>query len=359
MKVTVAGALAAKPWNGGEAWVRLSYILGLRSLGLHVSLVEQVGADPPAEVLRWFRAVAARFSIDATLVDAAGAPIDGSEPEGGDALVNISGNLTAPALLGRFRRRAYVDLDPCFTQVWHAAGALSLDRHHVHYTVGENVGTRRCSVPTNGIPWRPMRPPVVLADWPLAPSTGFDRFTTVATWRPGHGSVAIAGKVLGLRVHAFRRVIDLPRLSELPFEAALAIDAREVADLALLTAGGWHLVEPHEVAAEPESFREYVAASGAEFSVAQEAYTATRTGWIGDRTVRYLASGRPAIVEDTGIRSIPTGQGLVTFSTLCDARAAARDVVENYEAHRVAARALAVEHFDAKVVLGRLLEDLL
>jgi hypothetical protein len=160
-------------------------------------------------------------------------------------------------------------------------------------------------------------------------------------------------------VHAFRELLDLPRATSLPFEAALAIHADETGDLALLEEGGWQLVAPEQVAGDPDSYRAYIAGSGAEFSVAQEAYTATRTGWIGDRTVRYLASGRPALVTDTGIRTVPTGQGLVTFTTAADARVAARDLVENYDAHRAAARALAEEHFDSDRVLGRLLEDLL
>jgi hypothetical protein len=199
---------------------------------------------------------------------------------------------------------------------------------------------------------------VVLDEWPVNDS-GFDRFTTVSTWRPGHGSVTVGDRTFGLRVHAFRRLLDLPHAAQLPFEAALSIHPGEADDLALLSTGGWTLVEPDAVAGDPDAYRAYVAGSGAEFSVAQDAYAATRTGWIGDRTVRYLASGRPAVVSDTGVRSVPTGEGLVTYTTPIEARDAARDVVEHYDAHCAAARALAIEHFDSDRVLTRLLEDLL
>jgi hypothetical protein len=358
VRVAVAGALAAKAGNGGEAWVRLSYVLGLRRLGADVSFVEQVDAAS-APAVEWFEAVTRAFGIRASLVDASGLLIAGAPLGDADVLVNVSGNLRSESLLRRFRRRAYVDLDPCFTQVWHASGALSVAGHHAYFTVGENVGTRRCSVPRDGVAWRPTRPPVVLDEWPVAAHRAFDRFTTVATWRPGHGSVTVAGARYGLRVHSFRRLADLPRLTALPFEAALAIDSRETRDLALLRDAGWRLVSPGEVAGDPASFRAYVRRSGAEFSVAQEAYAATRTGWLGDRTVRYLASGRPALVEDTGQRSVPTGRGLVTFATIAEARRGAESIVREYDEHSAAARALAAEYFDSDVVLARLLEDVL
>jgi hypothetical protein len=358
MRIAVAGALAAKPANGGEAWVRLSYILGLRRLGAEVSFVEQVDSASPAAIA-WFESITRAFAIRASLVDGSGTLLAGACAQDADALLNISGNLRSKQLLARFRRRAYVDLDPCFTQIWHAAGTISVADHHAHFTVGENIGTSHCSVPADGIEWRPTRPPVVLAEWPVTPSDGFDRFTTVATWRPGHGSVTVGGSPQGLRVHAFRRLMGLPRLTSLPFEAALAIDPTETSDLALLRDAGWTLVSPDRVAGDPAAFRSYVAHSGAEFTVAQEAYTATRTGWLSDRTTRYLASGRPALVEDTGQRSVPTGHGLVTFSTVAEARRGAKEIAEDYEAHSIAARKLATRYFDSDAVLGRMLEDLL
>ena len=357
-RVTVAGALAAKPWNGGEAWVRLSYVLGLRRLDLEVSFVEQVTTLSIA-ALRWFRSVTAAFGLVASLLDGDGRPTVGQEPEGGDLLLNLSGNLRSPALLSRFRRRAFVDLDPGFTQAWHLAGAAPVVAHHAYFTVGENVGSAGCSIPSGGLAWRPTLPPVALDEWLPVEAPVFDRFTTVATWRPGHGDVELGGRHHGLKLHQFRHLVDLPRRAQLPFELALAIDPSEERDLALLRRHDWRLVDPARVAADPASFREYVAGSGAEFSVAQGAYTATRSGWFSDRTARYLACGRPALVEDTGCRSVPAGEGLVTFRDLDEAAATARSLVEDYERHARAARALAAEYLDSDLVLTRLLEDVL
>ena len=198
----------------------------------------------------------------------------------------------------------------------------------------------------------------MLDEWPVAAEPRFDRFTTVSTWRPGHGGITVGNRRLGLRVHAFRRLLDLPQATALPFEAALAIDRAETSDLARLRDGGWRLVSPTRVAATPQAFRSYVRGSGAEFSVAQEAYAATRCGWFSDRTARYLASGRPALVADTGQRSIPTGQGLLTFRTPAEARRQATALVRDYDAHSAAARALATEHFDSSGILRSLLGDI-
>ena len=52
--ILVSGAMANKHRNGGEAWVRLNWLLGLRRLGCRVHFVEHIDA--------------------ATCVDAAGAP---------------------------------------------------------------------------------------------------------------------------------------------------------------------------------------------------------------------------------------------------------------------------------------------
>ena len=121
----------------------------------------------------------------------------------------------------------------------------------------------------------------------------------------------------------------------------------------------WRLVAPGAAASDPASFRDYVTGSGAEFTVAQESYTETRSGWLSDRTTRYLAAGRPALVQDTGQRSVPTGEGLLTFRTPHEARRGARALVGDYNRHCRAARALAHAYFDSDTVLGSLLEDVL
>jgi hypothetical protein len=152
-------------------------------------------------------------------------------------------------------------------------------------------------------------------------------------------------------------VLPLPQRSSHPFEIALAIHPADGKDLAALEDNDWRIVDPTEIVAQPHAFREYVQASGAEFSVAQGVYVDTRSGWFSDRTIRYLASGKPALVQDTGFGDqLPVGDGLLSFKTLDDAETGAHEIVRNYEHHCRAARAIAENHFASDQVLGSLLD---
>lgn len=381
----VAGALANKPGNGGEAWVRLSWLLGLRQLGVETWFFEQIepaachdelGSPTPPERsanLAWFKRVTRRFDLaehSALLLGEGrvltGPPLDALEDVAAraDLLINISGNLVLDSLLSRPRVRAYLDLDPGYTQLWHHAGVLgdALERHDQLLTVGLAIPDAATLVPGAGPSWRAVVPPVVLSEWPLTagPSVSARRFTTVASWRGGYGRAEHDGHLYGQKAHQFRQFADVPRHSEACFQAALQIDPADGADAALLEAGGWELLDPRVVAGDPDSFRRYVQDSSAELSPAQGIYVETACGWLGDRTTRYLASGRPAIVQATGLPpDIPRGEGLLSFATPSEAQAAVRAVSESYAHHARAARRIAEEHFDSDLVIGKLLEDLL
>ena len=369
--VVVGGALANKPWSAGEAWVRLSWLRGFRRLGCRGHRREQID---PAGFTAGARAHDERGPEEIGLAGAGtlivgedqtatGLSLDDLLDLAGEAdlLANFSGNVYAPRIVDRFARKAYVDLDPGFTQMWHAAGnpGARLEGHDTYFTVGENVGVEGCSIPTDGIDGRPMPPPVVLEDWP--PEDGGTSFTTVASWRGVFGPVEYAGHTYGLKVHEFRKVIELPRcVAGTQFEIALDIHPADAADREALIEHGWHLADPSEVVPGPLEFREYVQRSGAEFSVAQNIYVETWSGWFSDRTVRYLAAGKPALVQDTGFgRNHPVGEGLLAFRTLEDAVAGAQRIIEDYARHSAAARALAEERFDSDIVLPRFLEEAL
>jgi hypothetical protein len=380
--VVVAGAMANKPRNGGEAWVRLSWIRGLQRLGCDVCFVEQIQelhcADDRGKQttfatsanLRWFRDVMAAFDLSerATLLcdtgEVVGMPAaDLADAASGGLLVNISGNLDDRCLRSLFRRSAYIDIDPGFTQIWHANGSRGarLEGHDRYFTVGENIGTADCPIPADGFPWRPLRQPVVLADWPLvampAESERSADFTTVATWRGGFGPVEYDRRRFGLKLHEFRKYVEMPGLVPARFEAALGIAPSEVADLSLLRFHGWQLAEPTEVAGTPDAFRSYVAQSAAEFSAAQGLYVDTGSGWFSDRTARYLACGRPVLVQDTGFGGkFPVGKGLVSFTNLAEAVAGAEAILSDLDGHAAAARSIAESYFDSDLVLGAFLE---
>ena len=226
-------------------------------LPLETTFVEQID-EPTDEAVGYFAEVVERLGLaaSAALVDSGGEPLNGEPPVPVDLLVNVSGNLRCKRLLSRARRRAYVDVDPGFTQIWNAQGLLSVDDHDVYFTIGENIGRPDCPIPTGGTDWRPTRPPVVLSDSPVAADSVHDRFTTVASWRGGYGSLEFEGTRYGAKVHEFRKFVELPSRAPGTFEVALDIHPAEEQDLALLRDQGWVLVDPRQMASDPLTFRE-------------------------------------------------------------------------------------------------------
>jgi hypothetical protein len=356
----VSGALANKPGNGGNAWTRLSFVLGLRRLGFSVFFIEQI-EQPSDDACRFFDAVCRRFGIEGALV-ANGVVPDELRERAEDAalLLNIGGHLTREPLKHAARVNVFLDDDPGYTQFWQAAGALGgrLAGHDFYFTYGQNVGRPGCTIPTAGIDWRATRPPVVLEEWPMAPDGDRDRLTTVASWRGGYERVEADGHVFGQKAHEFRKLLELPGRAPQRFEIALDIHPADGGDADLLRRHGWRLLDPGKAAGEPESFRRFVQGSGGEFSAAQGIYVETESGWFSDRTVGYLASGKPALVQETGFsNTLPVGEGLLSFRTLREAIEGAHRIEQEYDTHVRAARALAERYFDSDLVLGRLLEE--
>jgi hypothetical protein len=347
----VAGALGNKAWNGGNAWTRLSWLLGLQRLGLEVRFAELIGSDAPLGAEEYLELVLAEFGIERVVSNA--------EIAEAELLVNIGGHLPLDGPLNGVPVKVYFDDDPGYTQIWQASGIAGarLEGHDFHYTLGTNIGHRGCTIPTAGVEWRPILPPTVITEWPSVDGHR-DAFTTVASWRGAYGRVEWNGVTYGVKAHEFRKLASLPRLIGAPFEMALDIDPADDSDRQLLEAGGWRLVDPRGAAATPDDFRHYVQGSLAECSVAQGVYVGTRSGWFSDRTTRYLTAARPALVQDTGF-DLPRGEGLVTFTTLEEAVAGAESILADYELHAAGARRLAEEFLDSDKVLGRLLEEVL
>ncbi|MFM2294699.1 MAG: hypothetical protein RLZZ350_1112 [Verrucomicrobiota bacterium] len=388
--VIVSGALATKPGNGGNAWTRMSWARGFEQLGCEVWFIEQLPATMERGVhaasINFFQTVTAQFGLTQNSALLWGNEVLVGPPladlvkrvQNAALLFNLSGHLSQPELFAAARSRLYYDDDPGFTQFWHAQGAnLRLANHDFHFTIGENIGTPNYTIPTSGINWRHTRAPVVLADWPVCAPKKFDRFTTIASWRGAFGSVTHEKKTYGLKCHEFRKFLELPRLvknrlelgnqetRKTPafldslFEIALQIHPADKKDLDALITHGWRVIEPHTVAGSCDSFRSYVQNSAAEFSPAQSIYVETNSGWFSDRTVRYLASGRPALVQETGFsQHVKTGAGLLSFRNLDEAVESAEKIARDYAAHCRAARAVAEEFFDADKIIRRLAAEI-
>jgi hypothetical protein len=375
--VVVSGMIAGDPGQGGASWAVLQYVLGLRRLGHDVYFVEPIAGPslrPAGAALAashnaaYFRLVASRFGLEgrSALLASGTRETLGLAYEDlrriaarADVLLNISGMLQDGALLEPIPRRVYLDLDPAFNQLWHDRERIDMrfDGHTHFVSIAQDLGAPGCRVPSCGRRWVPTFQPVVLDEWPVAGPVERDAFTTVGNWR-GYGSIEHEGVLYGQKAHSLRRLIDLPTRTPETFELALAIHPDERKDLDALARNGWKLLDPARVAATPDCYRRFIAGSRAELGVAKSGYVEARCGWFSDRSLCYLASGRPVIAQETGFsRYLPVGEGLLSFETCDGAVAAAGAIRSDYERHRRAARAIAEGYFDSNRVLARLLES--
>jgi hypothetical protein len=378
--VIIAGALAQRPYVGGHTWVFLQYLLGFKRLGWDVHFVDWIepqmcvdaGGRPTSfhasANLDYTERVMDGFGLEGcwTLMYDGGREVAGrprkevvERARRSSLLLNVMGYLEDEDIVSAAPLRVLLDIDPGFGQMWQELGLHALFRDHDRYvTIGERIGAQGCVIPTCGLEWVTTKPPVVLGEWPVSPVAN-GRFTSVVSWRGAFGPVEYRGRTFGLRVHEFRRFLELPARTSTPFEVALEIDEADAADRRRLEEHGWVLADPRLVAGDPWRYRSYVQASSAELMIAKNMYVDTRGGWFSDRSCCYLASGKPVLAQDTGLQDLgPRGEGLVTFSTLDEAVAGAQEIIGNYARHSAAAREIAVENFAADRVLPRLLEAL-
>jgi hypothetical protein len=359
-------------------WVFLQYLLGFRKLGYEVLYVDELQTENcvdregrPCAIeeswnVQYFAAAMNQYGLENSwaLLRPGGKTLGVSRAKmlqrvkSAECLINVMGFVRDAEILSAAQQLVFLDIDPGFGQMWRELEQADIFAGHDRYlTLGQNVGSEGSTVPTCGLPWTPTLPPVALDYWPVAPRPAKLQFTSVCTWRGIFGPIEFRGRTYGLRVHEFRKFVELPQATGCPFELALDIDARDGRDLMLLTSNGWNLVDPNAVVQTPRDYQSYIHNSGAEFGVAKQMYVATRGGWISDRTVCYLASGKPALVQDTGVRDkLPTGAGLLVFSDIEEAVEGVERIRRDYDLHARAARRIAEEYFDSNKVLSQLLE---
>jgi hypothetical protein len=368
--IAVAGSVAQRPRRGGHAWVFLQYLLGFRQLGYEVLFVDRLTSEmlPRGTAVdggvRWVEETMAAHGLGeswAVLLDDGESAGQSREQvrehlRSSSLLVDVMGFLEDEELLGATPRRLFLDIDPGFPQMWQDLGLhTSFGRHDAYATVGLRVGREGSRVPTCGIEWINTPQPVVLEHWPATPSG--TAYTSVASWRGPFGPIEYEGERYGLRAHQMRDYAELPSRTGVPMEVALEIEAADSGDEELLRAGGWKIVEPLQVAASTENYRVYVQNSRAEVGVAKDMYVRSRGGWLSDRSLCYLASGKPVLAQATGFElEVETGAGLLSFTTPEEAAAAVEEVEADYARHSAVARDLAQQRFDSDRVLAELLE---
>jgi hypothetical protein len=385
-RLVVLGMMGRCPF-GGQTWLYLNWLRGLRQLGHDVWYVEDdsvwpydpvqnTTTDDCAYAVRHISACMERIGLKDRwafrLADRDGACVRcfGLTPpelddlyRTSDALLNVVG---ATGLVERHMAapfRVYVETDPVLVELQLASGDHTtwnpFADHDAIVTYGENYGAPDCGVPLNGTIYKKTRQPIDTELWPMAFDSSARAFTTIGNYRHEGNDIAYNGEVYRWsKHHEWEKFLDVPRHTTQPFELALKTDA--AADRERLEAHGWRVVPPFEMSLDIfGGYQEYFRQSRAEFTVAKDQNVRLRSGWFSERDACYLACGKPVIAQDTGFSNIlPTGEGLFAFTTQEDALAAVDAINGDYRRHCVAARAIAEEYFRADAVAAKLLADL-
>lgn len=382
MRIVVTGLIGQYAF-GGVTWDYLQYVLGFKKLGHDVWYLEDTAAwaydpvkqEPSADCshnVSYLARIMADFDLGDRWIYRNGA--DGSyfgvpDPDRAerllresDVLVNVSGACWLREPTAAIRQKLFLDGDPMFTQVRlvlaeKAEYVAQVATHDEHFSFGLHIGGPECLVPSAGFDWRPTVQPVALEYWKPEPGgPGGEAWTTVMNWA-SYAPVEFQGVAYGQKDLEFPNYLDLPARTGEPFLLAMGQGVGQKRPTPLLESKGWRIVEPDVVIPDYATYRSFLGSSKAEWSIAKHGYVRSRSGWFSCRSACYLAAGRPVVVQDTGWTAhLPSGDGVLAFSTPEEAAAGIAEVSRNYTHHSEAARAYAEKHFEASQVCASLIE---
>ncbi|MDD5261752.1 MAG: hypothetical protein PHD76_07870 [Methylacidiphilales bacterium] len=372
-RIVIGVGIAGYPVSAaGTTWCFFQWVLGFRSAGWDVWMVEDIPGDKcvgwdgapaafeqSANRAHWERIVR-EFGLEgrATLL------VDGKSEEkkslldfasGADLFLNISGHFKNKAVLRAPKRRIYLDLDPAFTQIWAAVYGVDMNfgGHELFFTVGGLLNRPDCRAPKLDREWFVTLPPVNLEPWSPGNIAPGDAFTTMTHWY-GYPPAEYQGQWYGNKSEEFEKITDLPRQTRAQLEIATDLSPGQD-EYEAFTRAGWRLVKAAPLNEPWQRYRDYLAGSKGEFCVAKNGYVRSRCGWFSDRSVCYLSLGRPVILQDTGwTEMLPAGEGLLPFQDMASAARALETVLSDEERHRRAARKIAEEYLDARKVVERM-----
>jgi hypothetical protein len=373
--------LAGRYPFAGVMWQLLHHLLGLRALGLDVYYLEdhgdwvydpisQTSASDPRRNLDMLAATLRRFDFGERwgFYDAVRHEYLGMRRTrcldlltDADAVVNLCGASAPRDEHRRARCLAYIETDPGGLGIEiHNKTPLGLEivaAHNLFFTYAANIGSADCHLVTGGLTWHPTRPPVLMDQW--FQSAGIqepEKFTTVGTWHNKGHDIEIAGETYYWSKHVnFRNVLDVARRAAQPIELATDLNSGPDYDRAL--DGGFTFRPVVPMSLDIDAYRQYISTSRGEFTVAKDRYVRTRSGWFSDRSVCYLAAGRPVVTQRTGFEKyVSEGHGLMGFDNAREAVEVIRAINADYPHHARAAREIARDYFDARNLLDQMAE---
>jgi hypothetical protein len=376
LKIVVAGYIVGYPL-GGMTWHHLNYLFGLAAMGHQVTYLEDGAHLPPFDPttgdsgdatygLRYLRETLSHYGYDQLPWHyrfgdvVAGLSIDeiNRTLREADLLICVSG-VTPLDWYDRPARSLVIDTDPVFTQLRmrHDESFLSYYRSFTHVaTFGRLIGTEDSPLPTHGIKWIATNQPVMMRYWPALPShSGY--FTTLGKWEhAADRGVEFNGQRFGsTKATEWMKLINLPAHTEWQLRMAMADLPPDVR--IRFEDAGWLFDDPIEASRDTRAFRNFVAASAGELTVAKQIYAGVPNGWFSDRSACFLMCGRPVVTQASGFTKwLPTGEGLFSFTSMDEAAAALEKIRADHPAHCAAARRIAEEFFDSELVLTELLE---
>jgi hypothetical protein len=367
------------PDLGGHAWVYINWCLGLQDAGCKVIWLDGFREDEdPEEALQRLanlrqHLAAVGFTGDVALLSGPGGEerfasvreelarlaISWEEAAGrADLLLNFHYNLDNE-IIGRFRRRALIDIDPGLFQLWLSEGQMRIGTYDRYFSIGETVGRSDAHFPSCGLKWHYTPPPVYLPAWPNHRAPDDAPYTTVSNWWSGWES--FRGEVFNNEKRtSFLEYIDLPERVDAHLELALYLSQYDGDEQRAMEEKGWRIRHAREVSATPVAYHDYILGSRGEYSCAKPSCMKLANAWISDRTLCYLASGKPAVVQHTGKSTfLPDAAGLFRFRNMEEAVRAFALIEADYELQSRQAFALAEAYFDARKVVTRVLETAL
>lgn len=359
----------AYPEGGGHLWVYLNWAMGLRSCGCEVIWLENFSASQPSEViLDWVCALKQRLapyglSERIALCSEKEAPLppvlaravlDEHVVREADVLLNLA-YCNFGRIIARCRRSALIDIDPGLTQIWLSNRQFSLPPHDRYFTIGETVGTPGASFSDCGLHWQYTPPCVALDFWPVCEAPDGAAYTTVSNWDGREWVLDGRESYDNNKRTGFLPYLKLPHKADVRLELALSLGNEH--ERANLERDGWIIRDAASMCGSPSDYQRYIQNSRGEFSCAKPSCVRLQNAWISDRTLCYLASGKPAIVQHTGpSQFLPDADGLLRFRNFEEAIQLLADAEMNYARHCKSARALAETFFDAGKVAHNVLE---
>lgn len=382
-RVVVTGFIGLFPF-GGVIWDYVQYVLGFAALGWDVIYLEDTGAwpvyqddidsslniDHVASAMEHF-GLAGRWAYRDAITGRSFGISEAALVEfcrTADVFLNLSCSAMLREEYAAIPVRALVDTDPMFTQIQYLrdeslsggpTGMRALIENHTHhFTFGASIGTDACRIPTLGRQWYPTRQPIVMELWPASDSpTGTAHcYSTVMNWRVVD-DLTFEGEQWGQKDVEFMRFLELPRrVPSIPLGVAISLTPESAFPVDAVLEAGWMVLDPSVCAHDAATYQDFIGASRGEFSVAKHTYVKANTGWFSCRSSCYLAAGRPVVTQDTSwSQLLPNGRGLLAFHDEETAIDALHQVEADPKTHAKAARAIAHECFDSKIVLSEML----